>query len=159
MLVAQLCPALYDPMDCSPLGSPVHGIVQTRILEWTAISFYRASSWPNDWTQVSYTAGVFFTVWATRSVQSLSRVWQGSPINNIKFDSQAIVIYTYYVGKLRSVLEGMPKRFDHACLWEGRLETGVGLIVEFYFHHKPLHSFLFFKLNTWLSLHLQDDIS
>ena len=33
-LVAQLCPTLCDPMDCSPPGSSVHGILQARILEW-----------------------------------------------------------------------------------------------------------------------------
>ena len=38
-LVAQLCPTLYDPMDCSPSGCSVHGIVQARILEWVAIPF------------------------------------------------------------------------------------------------------------------------
>ena len=34
----------YDPMDCSPLGSSVHGISQARILEWVAISSSRGSS-------------------------------------------------------------------------------------------------------------------
>ena len=34
-----LVPTLCDPMDCSPLGSSVHGISQARILEWVAISF------------------------------------------------------------------------------------------------------------------------
>ena len=33
----QLCPSLCDPMDCSPPGSSVHGILQARILEWVAI--------------------------------------------------------------------------------------------------------------------------
>ena len=37
VLVTQLCPTLCDPMDCSPPGSSVHGILQARILEWTAI--------------------------------------------------------------------------------------------------------------------------
>ena len=37
--VAQLCPTLCDPMDCSLPGSSVHGIFQTRILEWVAVSF------------------------------------------------------------------------------------------------------------------------
>ena len=32
--IAQSCPTLYDPMDCSPPGSSVHGILQARILEW-----------------------------------------------------------------------------------------------------------------------------
>ena len=40
-LVAQLCPTLCNPMDCSPPGSSIHGIFQTRVLEWIAISFSR----------------------------------------------------------------------------------------------------------------------
>ena len=37
--VAQLCPAPSDPMDCSPPGSSVHGILQARVLEWGASAF------------------------------------------------------------------------------------------------------------------------
>ena len=37
--VAQSCPTLSDPMDCSPLGSSIHGIFQARVLEWGAIAF------------------------------------------------------------------------------------------------------------------------
>ena len=37
--VAQSCPTLCDPMDCSLPGSSVHGIFQARVLEWVAISF------------------------------------------------------------------------------------------------------------------------
>ena len=57
---------LCNPMDCSPPASSVHGILQTRILEWLSIPFSRESSWPRDWTQVSCIAGIFFTIWATR---------------------------------------------------------------------------------------------
>ena len=42
--VAQLCPTLSDPMDCSPPGSSVHGIFQARVLEWGAIAFSKNSS-------------------------------------------------------------------------------------------------------------------
>ena len=42
----QSCPTLCDPMDCSPPGSSVHEIFQSRILEWVAISFSRGSSLP-----------------------------------------------------------------------------------------------------------------
>ena len=38
----QSCPTLCDPIDSSPLGSPVPGILQARILEWVAISFSNA---------------------------------------------------------------------------------------------------------------------
>ena len=43
--VAQLCPTLSDPMDCSPPGSPVHGILQARVLEWGAIAFSVRKAW------------------------------------------------------------------------------------------------------------------
>ena len=70
VLVTQSSPTLYNPMDCSPPGSSVHGILQARILEWVAISFSRGSSWSRDRTQVSHIAGRFFTVWATREALS-----------------------------------------------------------------------------------------
>ena len=37
--VAQSCPTPSDPMDCSPPGSSIHGILQARVLEWGAIAF------------------------------------------------------------------------------------------------------------------------
>ena len=37
--VAQSCPTLHNPMDCSPPGSSVNGIFQARVLEWGAIAF------------------------------------------------------------------------------------------------------------------------
>ena len=52
-------------MNCNLPGSSIHGILQARILEWVAISFFGGSSRPRDWTQVSCIAGRFFTVWAT----------------------------------------------------------------------------------------------
>ena len=70
ILVIQLCPTLFNPIDYSPPGSSVHGIFQARILEWVAISFSRESSQPGDRTQVSCTAGRFFTIWATREANS-----------------------------------------------------------------------------------------
>ena len=42
--VAQSCPTLCDPVDCSLPGFSVHGILQARILEWVTISFSRGSS-------------------------------------------------------------------------------------------------------------------
>ena len=64
VLVTQLC--LCDPMDRSPPGSSVHGILQARILEWVVILFSRGFSKPRDQIRVSYIGGRFFTVWVTR---------------------------------------------------------------------------------------------
>ena len=68
--VTQLCLTVCDPMDCSPPGSSVHGILQARVLEWIATSFSRGSSWSKDQTQVSCIAGGFFTIWATGKTNS-----------------------------------------------------------------------------------------
>ena len=64
--VAQSCPTLCNPVDCSLSGSSVCGVLQARILEWVAISFSRGSSQPRDQTQISRIAGRHFTIWATR---------------------------------------------------------------------------------------------
>ena len=60
-LVTQSCPILCNPMDCSPPGSSVHGILQARILEWIVIPFSRGSSQPKDQTWVFCPAGGFLT--------------------------------------------------------------------------------------------------
>ena len=68
--VAQSCPTLRNPVDCSLPGSSLHGILQARILEWVAISFSRGSSQPRDQSWVSCIAGRHFNLWATREAQS-----------------------------------------------------------------------------------------
>ena len=62
-------------MDCSPPGFSVHEIFQARILEWVAISFSRRSSQPRDRTRVSWTAGRFFTSWATGVVACIKTLF------------------------------------------------------------------------------------
>ena len=56
-------------MDCSPPGSSIHGIFQSRTLGWVAIPFSRGYSQPRDWTQVSCIAGKFFIIWANRETK------------------------------------------------------------------------------------------
>ena len=63
--VAQSCPTLCEPKDYT-----VHVILQARILAWVAVPFSRESSQPRNQTQVSCTAGGFFTIWATREAQA-----------------------------------------------------------------------------------------
>ena len=68
VLSLQLCLTLWNPMHYSPPGSPVHGFLQVRILEWVAMTSFRGSSWPwNEFMSacISCTAGRFFTYSAT----------------------------------------------------------------------------------------------
>ena len=58
----QSCPTLCDPIDGSPPGSPIPGILQARTLEWVAVSLYTAWKWKVK-------------------VKSLSRVWLSDPMD------------------------------------------------------------------------------
>ena len=56
VLVAQLCPTLCDPMDCSLPGSSVHGILQARILEWVVVPSSRGGDFPDPGIEPRFTA-------------------------------------------------------------------------------------------------------
>ena len=64
--VTQLCLTLCDTLDCRLSRYPVHGIFQTIILEWVAISSSRGPSWPREWTHFSCVS------WISRWVLYLS---------------------------------------------------------------------------------------
>ena len=68
--VTQSCLTFCNHIDCSPLGSCVQGILQTRILEWVVMPSSRGSSQTRDQIQVFHIAGRFFTIWATRIIRS-----------------------------------------------------------------------------------------
>ena len=71
--VAQSCLTLCYFMDCSLLGSSVHGIFQARVLEWVAISFSRGSSQPRDLTWVSCIVGRHFHHLSHHSLYNFSQ--------------------------------------------------------------------------------------
>ena len=82
MLVVQSRLPLCNPIDYSPLGSSVYGILQARILEWVTILFSRRSSWPRDWTLISHNAGGFFVIWAIREPFSIKwSLWSFNTVN------------------------------------------------------------------------------
>ena len=54
MLGVLSCPTLWDPMDCRPPGSSVHGILQVRMLEWLSLPFSKVSSQTRAQTADSY---------------------------------------------------------------------------------------------------------
>ena len=81
VLVIQLCPTLCNPMDCSPLVSSVHGILQARILKWVVIPFSRASSNPET------------EPWSTLQVDSLPSEPPGKPL---KYESESHSVMTLW---------------------------------------------------------------
>ena len=110
VLVAQSCLTLCDPMDCSPPGSSIRGILQARTLEWVAIPFSRGSSQ----THISCTAGRFFTIWATREAEPLHRCCRG-------FQSAEAPALVPYLGVWPTTSHlmslGLWKSNQHFCYW------------------------------------------
>ena len=95
-------------MGYSLPGSSIHGIFQTRLLEWVAISFSRGSSRPRDWTRVSCIVGRRFMIWATRGVPSFilkDNVLTRHNLENLHSDSNlqraCTLFYLYFaLGKM-----------------------------------------------------------
>ena len=131
VLVAQSCPTLCNPTDCSPPGSSVHGILQVRILEWVAIYFFRGSSLPRDWTQVSCIADRLFTVWATEEDPPWRRAWQPTPVLPGEFHGQrSLAGYSPWGPKksdttewLTLTAENQSEHFPNCC-WQWQLSWG-----------------------------------
>ena len=109
VLVAQSCLTLCDPMDCSPQGSPLHGIRQSRILEWVAIPFSRGSSWPRR----SYNMGkckirhllaseVALYVIMSNTVNTTcwaQKYWKGPLVQKYKENNHPFFTYHPHAGK------------------------------------------------------------
>ena len=58
----QSCPTLYDPMDCSPPGPSVHGILQASVLEWVAIPFSRLYPLPSSKAASAHTNSCYSSI-------------------------------------------------------------------------------------------------
>ena len=89
----QSCPTLCDPIDGSLPGSPIPGILQARTLEWVAISLSRGSSWPKDWTQVSWVS------YNGRQILYHCTTWEAL---------MYVLIYHFLPLKIRQLYRGFP---------------------------------------------------
>ena len=98
--VAQSCPTLRDPMDCSPPGSSVHGIFQARVLEWGAIAFSKMAEWcpPKD----------------------RSTVWPLGPVDIALFGK----------GVFADIIQLIPPRWGHPGLSEWAPDPVTNVLIE-----------------------------
>ena len=151
--VAQSCPTLCNPLDCSLPGSSVQGIFQARALEWVVTSFSRGSSRPRDRTWVSCIVGRCFTVWATREAPnaSVSRLVHRTfyflklfcqdnlPVKDLQ--SQEVWIFFMFLIHMYSLLhsKGYSNLYFQLC---------GGIIV--FWHYFVIFTYLYFLL-IWMS--------
>ena len=127
-LVPQSGLTLCDPVDCSPPGFSVHGILQARILEWIAIPFSRGSSQPGDRIQVSCIAGRFFTVWAAgNSCDACHNRGYLTPKRSARRSLQLrkqrqndILLHYFHKNGETTVCEGWPSPERLHSGWEGK---------------------------------------
>ena len=91
VLVAQSCPTLCNPIDYSPRGPSVNGILQARMLEWIGLPSSRGSSPPRDQTHVSSIAGRFFTTEPQGSLCFHSYQLVNRPLREVTFQVSSIV--------------------------------------------------------------------
>ena len=94
----QSCPTLCDPIDSSPSGSPVPGILQARTLEWVAVSFSNAWKWKVKLKALSRVQ-LFATPWTAVHQAppfmgfSRQQYWSGLPLPSPACEMSAIVRY------------------------------------------------------------------
>ena len=93
----QLCPTLCDPIDGSPSGSPIPGILQARTLEWVAISFFNAWKWKVKGKSLSRVRLLATPRTAAHQAPprmgfSRQEYWSGLPLPYVLY-----VMYIYYV--------------------------------------------------------------
>ena len=126
------------PVDCSPLGSSVPGILQARILEWIAIPFFRGCPRPRDRTWVSSIAGRFFTVWTTggcggsqfrkpKSILPTTVCPKWNSRKSIDMRSESKVWAFHHCSTLTRRRKLRPKRWSRSHVTKGLLECGGSL--------------------------------
>ena len=98
VLVTQSCLDSLWPHGCTLPDSSVPEILPARILEWVAIPFSRGSSQPRDQTQVSWFAGRFSTIWATRETPLL--LWTFQITQCALWTSIFLIICSWWQGEL-----------------------------------------------------------
>ena len=93
----QSCPTLCDPIDSSPPGSPVPGILKARTLEWVAISFSNAWKWKvkvKSLSRVQLLATVWTTAYQAPPSMGFSRqeYWSGMPLPSPEGDGKVFIL-------------------------------------------------------------------
>ena len=159
VLVIQLCLILWDPMDCSPPGSSIHGIFQASMLEWVAIFFYRGPSKPRGQTWLLHCSHVwlFATPWiyspwnslcqntGVGSLSLLQRIFPTQRLNPGLLHCRWILHQLSHNGSPR-ILEWVAYPFSTRSS-QPRDQTKVSCIVGGFFISWATRKTLFIELN------------
>ena len=166
----QLCPTLCDPIDGSPLGSPVPGILQARTLEWVAISFSNAWRWKVKVKSLSRVR-LFATPWAVAHQAppsmgfSRQEYWGGVPLPSMNLSIQSVQFSDLGVYCIIKFLKNCDNIYNiiFAILTNFKLQFGsinyihnaqpLLVFISRFFHgtfNNTLSQFLFFHVNKFI---------
>ena len=131
----QLRPTLCDPIDSSPLGSSVPGILQSRILEWVAISFSNAWKWKGKLKSLSH-ARLLATPW-TAAYQappsmgfSRQEYWSGVPSPSPRNMTSSVKLFRKHAGKYFSYSYFLFPLYLKICHAIGQLRFSVSSALQ-----------------------------
>ena len=117
----QLCPTLWDPIDGSPPGSPIPGILQARTLEWVTISFSNAWKWKvkvKSLSRVQFLATPWTAAYQTSPSLGFSRqeYWSGVPLPFPYMQNTSCEMLDWMKNKLESRFPGEISK-PQICRW------------------------------------------
>ena len=128
----QSCPTLCDPIDGSPRGSPIPGILQARTLEWVAISFSHAWKWDVKVKSLSRVR-LLATPWAAAHQAppsmgfSRQECWSRVPLPspNCKYSPSLLIDCFFSVIKEQNFFHRRPEKRSECCYTSERAETRI----------------------------------
>ena len=143
----QSCLTLCDPIDCSPAGSSVHGILQARTLGWVAMPFSWGSSSPSDQTLVPGITGGFSTA---EPLGKPRRLWGGHFF--FFFTAKKVGQYWRFLSSMTRSTPFLPCRSLVQPLWSASNLTPFILLPTLYYH--SLFIFNSFSFSYLVLIHL-----
>ena len=154
--VAQSCPTLSDPMDCSLLGSSVHGIFQARVLEWGAIAFsdicYRLQLWidtPLHWQNI-----LLFLVYEDIFIKWHFGIYQDLLEKGMSTDSSILAWKIPWMGAWRVTVHGVTNSWTRLSTHTCSQDSCVSLFLEPWIRwiNRFGHCVLSFYCIAWFNL-------
>ena len=137
--------SLWPPWSAAHQAPLSMGILQAKILEWLAMPSSRGSSKPRDQTQVSCTAGRFFTVWATRKASRLGAIYCQQKLNTMaqRWEVRGYLVrFLVLSASLGPSVNWSLISSPNKVLWQKLLEQRIYIYIYIYIYTYEITSYI-----------------